>query len=193
MPGKPSNASLFSPSLFKHPQILHQKPVIGLSQCLTGANVRYNAKSKRHDIISDYLSKYATLITICPEVGAGLNTPRPAVQLVITDNGTKKMLGVDNNNLDVTDAVQNYSSRIAQQYRDQFHAFIFKARSPSCGYNSTPIFEGHNIIDTGSGIFAQTVSQQWPHCLFYQEDQLDTKEQCQKLLLACYRQMDQQP
>lgn len=183
--------TLFDAAQFKHPQILQLKPRIGLSQCLIGDNVRYNAKSKRQPIISDYLSRFAEIIPICPEVGAGLSTPRPAVQLMEIEQ--IKMLGVDNNNLDVTDAVQQYSDNIAHQYKGVFHAFIFKARSPSCGYNSAALYDHDaELIGITSGIFAHTVTQQWPDCLFYQEEDLCTEEQCHTLLLACYQAMDKQ-
>ncbi|NRB38391.1 MAG: DUF523 domain-containing protein [Pseudomonadales bacterium] len=181
---------MFDKKRFKHPEVLMLKPRIGLSQCLLGDNVRYNGKSKRHDNICTYLSAHAELIALCPEVGAGLSTPRPAVQLIETDK--LRMKGVDNSQLDVTDAVQAFSDNIAAQYQHQFQAFIFKARSPSCGLSS-PIYNKEGIqINTGRGIFSATLTRQWQDCLFIQEEDLLNEEQCLQLLLDCYLLLDKQ-
>ncbi len=155
---------------------------IGLSQCLLGDRVRYDGKSKRHQHISDYLSQYATLTPICPEVGAGLGTPRPPIE-IIESAGQRRVVDVASHQKDVTAALTQFSLAVAQRYQGQFQAFIFKARSPSCGFGSTPIYNSDKThIKTDSGIFAAILKQQWPDCIFLEEETLLSEADCLSLI-----------
>ncbi len=156
---------------------------IASSACLLGDNVRYDGKSKPHNLIKDFLSDYCSIIKICPEVGAGLNTPRPAVQLIKTD--TIEARGVEDNSLNVTNQIQHFSIETIKNQPPPT-AFIFKSRSPSCGFGSTPVFNRHNeIIGYDKGLFAHTISHAWTESVFLEEENLKTAEDCFDLLFRC--------
>ena len=166
------------------------KPHIAISACLLGENVRYNGESKHFPYIKDYFSHNAILTSICPEVGAGLGVPRPPVQLIEIDD-TTKALGVTDEQLDVTDALNNFSQTIQQKHKNEFQAVILKARSPSCGVSSTPIFNQQGkILRNDKGLFTQSLSQHWQHCIFIEEEDLVTETSRRKLLLRCYLLLD---
>src|SRR5680860_1301573 len=58
----------------------HQ-PRLGISQCLLGDTVRYDGGHKRDAFLTDVLAPFVEWIPVCPEVEAGLGTPREAMHL----------------------------------------------------------------------------------------------------------------
>lgn len=134
---------------------------VGTSSCLLGEEVRYDGGHKRNVYILKSLANHFQLVPFCPEMGAGLGTPRPPVRLVKTDVGLRAR-GVSDANLDVTDALQAFSDRIVSQLND-LSGYIFKKGSPSCGMERVKIYtEAGMPVESGSGIFAATVMQQLP-------------------------------
>jgi uncharacterized protein YbbK (DUF523 family) len=49
---------------------------IGISSCLLGEKVRFDGGPKLDRFIPDTLSKFFEWVPVCPEVEAGLGTPR---------------------------------------------------------------------------------------------------------------------
>jgi len=110
-------------------------------------------------------------IPLCPEAGAGLGVPRPPVQLTRTASGVYA-LGVDDPSLDVTESlvawIQNHLPELCS-----VSACILKARSPSCGYLSTPLFDpAGNQLDRVSGLFAAALRETFPDMLIVDEEML---------------------
>src|SRR5688572_10678844 len=54
-----------------------------ISGCLTGQKVRYHGKDAlcSHDILDKWQGE-GRLVTVCPEVSAGLSVPRPSCEIV---------------------------------------------------------------------------------------------------------------
>lgn len=73
---------------------------IGISSCLLGERVRYDGGHKRDDYLVDVVGRYVEWIPVCPEVEAGMGTPRETVQLTRVD-GDVRML--TKNSVDHTD------------------------------------------------------------------------------------------
>lgn len=134
------------------------KPVVGISSCLLGNNVRYDGTNKHNEHILNSLSHHVELIAICPETGIGLGIPRPPIQLVSYSTEIRGQ-GVKDKNIDVTEDLVNYSKTILHEHRN-LSGFIFKSRSPSCGVHDTPIHTvSGETIKTGAGLFAFTLLQ----------------------------------
>ena len=123
--------------------MLKNKAEIAVSACLLGQAVRYDGKEKTHSLLVDcftnQFSSKIKLIPFCPEVGAGMGVPRPKIQLVRHKQESIRVLGVENHTLDVTEGLQSYARMFIKQYPD-IQYIIVKSRSPSCGYQSTPLF-----------------------------------------------------
>ena len=175
-----------------HNDLSDIKPNIAISACLLGENVRYDGKSKHFPYIKEFFSNTCHLTSLCPEVGAGLGIPRPPIQIVTTDNrSSQKVVGVNDNNLDVTQPLSEHSNLIAEKHAGDFQAYILKSRSPSCGVHSTPIYNSNNeITNTGNGIYTQILSQQWKACIFIEEEDLLTTDKQQDLMIQCYLLLD---
>ncbi len=54
---------------------------IGISRCLLGQRVRYDGADKYSRICNEDLAERFELVSVCPEVDAGLTVPRPPVEL----------------------------------------------------------------------------------------------------------------
>lgn len=138
------------------------KPVIGISSCLLGNNVRYDGKNKRNGHIINNLSEHLEFIAICPETGIGLSVPREPIQLV-GNLMHARAVGVENKNIDVTEPLITYAEKIANTY-PEIGGFVFKSRSPSCGIRDTPVVDSTNEqIAYRGGLFTQRLIQLKPH------------------------------
>ena len=180
---------LFSNDIFFN-NLQNIKPCIAISACLLGENVRYNGENKLFPHITGFFTEKAILTPICPEVGAGLSVPRPPVQLV-ENNDEIKVLGVEDNSLEVTHALTAYSENYCLKHAGDFEAVILKARSPSCGIHSTPVFHPENrVIRYGGGVFGNTARRLWSNALFAEEEDLQTEKQRMDFLLHCYMLLD---
>jgi len=155
-----------------------------------GENVRYDGRNKRDSCIAQYFSDHVDWKPICPEVGAGLGVPRPAVRLV-GDKDQPRALGAENANLDVTDVLVEY----ARTMLEELHAvsgYIFKCRSPSCGLTDTPLFDAEGL-DNGftSGLYARVITTALPDLPVIDEQRLldaQSRDLFMQQVLSCWQQ-----
>jgi len=157
------------------------KPLVAVSSCLLGEAVRYDGRSKPNRWIIDEVGQWVDFLPLCPETSAGLGVPRPPVQLSQTPSGIRA-LGVDDPVLDVTGPIVAW----AQDFlctMPPVSACILKARSPSCGYLSTPLFDGDgNELERVSGLFASALRERFPQLLIVDEEMLASDAGKEKFL-----------
>ena len=148
---------------------------IAVSSCLLGLPVRYDGQHKLNSTIK-ILCESFECISICPECEIGLGVPRPPVNLVQI-NHAYRAVGVENTALDVTQALQQHATDIASKHKD-ICGYIFKARSPSCGVNSTPWFdESGQGKGFTNGIFSAGIQELLPTLPVTEETQLENAAQ----------------
>ncbi len=140
---------------------IFSRPCIAVSSCLLGNRVRYDGGDKRNGFICEQLAQDFELIPVCPEADAGLTIPRPPVQLV-GDPERPQALGVEDASLDVTAILESFANqRVAEL--SAISGFIGKARSPSCGFGTTPIYDPAGAIRVmASGIFMRILREHYP-------------------------------
>ena len=135
-----------------------KQDVYAVSACLLGVPCRWNGTSAKSKRALALVQKGHKVIAICPEVLAGLHTPRPACEIVGGD-GTDVLRGnarvVDRQGRNYTKTFVRGAKRgIAVAKRAGATAAILKSSSPSCGartiYDGT--FSGHR--KRGRGVFA---------------------------------------
>ncbi len=158
---------------------------IAISACLLGNPVRYDAKEKKHSLIravfADKLAEQLEIIPFCPEIGIGLGVPRDKIELVRQKDESIQVLGVENHTWDVTKALQSYAEAFLKQY-PYLSCFIVKSRSPSCGYNTTPVFDNGIEVATDSGMFVQSLLKIKPDLKIINESELLTEQDCLKFM-----------
>ena len=55
---------------------------IGISACLVGEKVRFDASNKPSNFCINELGQHVTYKTFCPEVAIGLPIPRPTIRQI---------------------------------------------------------------------------------------------------------------
>jgi len=167
---------------------MNNKTKVAVSACLLGQRVRYDGREKTHSLIVDlFLNQYSDileLVPFCPEVAIGLGVPRAKIQLVKEKNDQIRVLGVENHTLDVSEPLKSYAEMFLKQYSEINH-YIVKSKSPSCGFQSTPLFkfldQKNNLYEQSeftSGFFVQNLLAIKPDLIIIEETQLATEGNC---------------
>lgn len=140
-----------------------KRPGIVISRCLLGDAVRYDGRSKPHPELVEYLQRHCTIIPICPEVEAGLGTPRPPVELVQLNADTTAARGRDDHQIEVSAPLQRATERfIAEQ--PQLHGALLQNHSPSCGVNDTPLYAADGtLLQQQDGLFTLALRSAHPN------------------------------
>jgi len=146
------------------------KPRVVVSRCLGFETCRYNGEKADSPEV-DELRGHVELITVCPEVGAGLGVPRSPINL--QRRGDRIRVIQAGTGLDLTEKLASHIDKTLKRLRD-VDAFILKARSPSCGLGSAKVWdtEGVNVVGHGSGVFASEAQRRFPGSVFLDEEEL---------------------
>ena len=143
---------------------------IAISECLTGAAVRYDGSGARSSFPHETLGTLFTLVPVCPEMGIGMTVPRPPIRLVGTTDSARAV-GVVDASIDVTGALYQYGQTMVEKLRAQgVCGYVFMKNSPSCGlfrvkvYPDAPGLSPDRGIPVrkGRGIYAGAVGDAWP-------------------------------
>lgn len=146
---------------------------IGISRCLLGDEVRFDGGHKRDYFLTDTFSQFVEWIPVCPEVEAGLGTPREAMRLVGSEKAPR--LITIKSRRDHTPTLLAYSARKTRELKSEaLDGFIFKKASPSCGVTRVRLYNDKGMPDLkGSGLFAQAFMKQFPLVPIEEEGRLN--------------------
>lgn len=145
---------------------------VGISQCLLGEPVRYDGGHKHSTFCTGVLSDYFAFQPVCPEMGAGLGTPRESIRLVGEAHSPR--LINSRSQTDVTDAIDAYIE-VTLPKLSHLSGFILMRKSPSCGMERVKVYttQGHPQAQTGQGRFAQALMQAYPLLPIEEEGRLN--------------------
>ena len=123
-----------------------------VSACIMGSNCKYNGKNNVNIRAINFL-KDKEVISICPEVLAGMKIPRPCAEIV---NGRVVDETGNDVSLEYDKAVSIALSKIKNENID---LVILQSRSPTCGVNQ--IYDGSftGKLIGGMGLFAKELKQ----------------------------------
>ena len=135
---------------------------LGISRCLLGDEVRFDGGHKRDNFLTDVLGRYVEWVPVCPEVEAGLGTPREAMRLV-GDSQHPRLVTIKSGT-DHTRAVERMSTHRVEELEElDLSGYVFKKDSPSCGVERVRIFKEHGMPGrNGVGLFARAFIEQFP-------------------------------
>jgi uncharacterized protein YbbK (DUF523 family) len=92
-----------------------RRPIrIGISACL-GEKVRFDGGHKQDPLLTGTFGRFVEWVSVCPEVEAGLGTPREAMRLVRTQDGVR-LLTVKTAR-DLTATLDEYTERRSRSWR----------------------------------------------------------------------------
>jgi len=135
---------------------------IGISQCLLGDEVRYDGGHKRDAFLADTLSRFVDWVPVCPEVEAGLGTPRESMRLEGTPD-TPRLITIKTR-ADQTSTMTRFSERRVRELEAlDLSGYVFKKNSPSCGVERVRVYNRHGMpAMTGVGLFARAYMERFP-------------------------------
>jgi uncharacterized protein YbbK (DUF523 family)/uncharacterized protein YbgA (DUF1722 family) len=143
-------------------------PRVGVSACLLGEAVRYDGGHKRLDALLEEFRGKVEWRPVCPEVEMGLGVPRETIQLERRADGIRLIAATTRR--DLTGPMRQWAaSRLASLAEERLCGYVFKARSPSCGLDSTPAAGGEG---RSSGLFAALFRERFPSIPLAEEEDL---------------------
>jgi uncharacterized protein YbgA (DUF1722 family)/uncharacterized protein YbbK (DUF523 family) len=129
---------------------------LGVSACLLGMPVRFDAGHKRETFLTEGLARFVEWVPVCPEEEAGLGTPREAMRLV-HQGGTARLVGVRSGR-DFTGTMTDFAAtRVPQLAALNLDGFVLKKDSPSCGLARVKVYSNGVPARTGRGLFAEAL------------------------------------
>ncbi|OFW05091.1 MAG: hypothetical protein A3H96_06180 [Acidobacteria bacterium RIFCSPLOWO2_02_FULL_67_36] len=135
---------------------------VGISACLLGQEVRYDGGHTRDPFLADVLGQRVTWVPVCPEVEAGLGTPREPVDLV--KKGRRiRMVGLATG-MDYTATVEQWTAkRLDELEQEDLDGYVLKSGSPSCGVDDVRLHHADGATTkTGRGVFAHALMRRMP-------------------------------
>jgi len=121
-----------------------------VSACLLGENCKYNGGNNYNPAVAEFV-KDKEVLTICPEMMAGMGCPRTPIEIV-----DSVLMDRDGNIVDA--AMREAIERAVEIIRkEEIQCAILQSRSPTCGVNQ--IYDGSfsGKLIAGSGVFAQAL------------------------------------
>ena len=145
---------------------------IAVSACLLGENVRYDGGHKYDPYVAEELAAHCELVSLCPELEAGMGVPREPVHLA-GDPAAPRMVG----NLSGEDWTARVGAlageRVAQLDAMRVAGCVLKSRSPSCGIDGVDVAaEDGRLEPIGRGLLAAQLRRQLPWLPVAQERDL---------------------
>jgi uncharacterized protein YbgA (DUF1722 family)/uncharacterized protein YbbK (DUF523 family) len=149
--------------------VSEDRPRIGISSCLLGQPVRFDAGHKRDPFLVETLGPHVEWVPVCPEVEAGFGTPRETMRLVLTEPQLRKRgerfdplrmaLVLNKQGTDVTERLVSYSRRrVGKLLRARLSGYVLKKDSPSCGMERVKVYTPDGQATRGGrGLFAEVL------------------------------------
>lgn len=136
---------------------------VGVSTCLLGQKVRWDAGHKHDRYLTDILGRYFEFVPVCPEAEVGMGIPREPVHLA-GDPASPSMIG-SRSGEDWTERMNRYSRRKLKELAGAaLCGYVLKRSSPSCGMERVPVKTGKGGMPhkVGVGLFAAELMRRLP-------------------------------
>jgi len=151
-------------------EMVEEKIKVGISSCLIGEVVRFDAGHKRNSFIMSVLASHFEFVPFCPEMAIGLGTPREAIRLVSV-NGEVRAVGSKTKTLDVTEKLKDCSEQ-QRHWHQELCGYVFKKDSPSCGMERVKLYKNDMPERIGVGLYAAGLMKSFPHLPVEEEGRL---------------------
>ena len=141
---------------------MNERVRLGISSCLLGNAVRWNAGHKMDRYLTRTLGQFVDYVPVCPEVEAGFGVPRESMRLV--GDPEKPRLITFKTKTDKTDQMLRWArKRVRELEKEDLHGFIFKSDSPSSGMIRVKVYTEKGMpVKKGVGMFAREFMAHFP-------------------------------
>lgn len=162
---------------------------LGISRCLLGDRVRYDGGHKRDTFLTDVLGRFVEWVPVCPEVEAGLGTPREPMRLVGSPESPR--LITITTGVDRTSALTHIAARRLRELEGlDLSGYVFKKDSPSCGIERVRLYTQQGMLTrNGVGLFAKAFMERFPLIPVEEEGRLNDPVLRENFVerIFCYR------
>jgi uncharacterized protein YbgA (DUF1722 family)/uncharacterized protein YbbK (DUF523 family) len=141
---------------------MHEKIKLGISSCLLGNTVRWNAGHKLDKYLVNTLGQFVDYVPVCPEVEAGFGVPRESMRLAGDPENPR--LITFKTKTDLTDQMLRWAKkRVKELEKEDLCGFIFKSDSPSSGMIRVKVYSDKGMpVKKGVGLFASAFMDHFP-------------------------------
>ena len=135
---------------------------IGISSCLMGNPVRWNAGDKLDKYLTQTLGQFVSYVPVCPETEAGFGVPRESMRLVGDPDNPR--LITFKSKADRTEEMTRWAKRRVQELEaEDLCGFVFKSDSPSSGMSRVKVYSEKGMPrKIGIGLFAKAFMEHFP-------------------------------
>lgn len=128
-----------------------RKKKVIVSACILGELCRYDGETKEIIEVIEALREEYEIIPFCPEAPL-FGTPRERINVVEVEE--KNRIITDLTQEDVTEVLEREVNAFIALH-PEVDKIVLKSKSPSCGYQTTPILnKKREVIKFGSGVAA---------------------------------------
>jgi uncharacterized protein YbbK (DUF523 family)/uncharacterized protein YbgA (DUF1722 family) len=141
---------------------MKNKPVVAISGCLVGEQVRYNKQHKKSPSVTGELSDYFEYQSFCPEMSMGLGVPRAPIKLVKKGESICLVNSKDIS-IDHTQLAKKTFEKIDKEI-EVVSGIIFASRSPTCGLAPANVvdFLSGKVVTNSKGLWAHHLEEKYP-------------------------------
>ena len=141
---------------------MQEKIKLGISSCLLGNSVRWNAGHKMDKYLMNTLGQFVEYVPVCPEVEAGFGVPRESMRLV--GDAKNPRLITFKTKTDRTEEMKRWAQkRVKELEKEDLCGFIFKSDSPSSGMIRVKVYSEKGMPEKkGVGMFARAYMDHFP-------------------------------
>jgi uncharacterized protein YbgA (DUF1722 family)/uncharacterized protein YbbK (DUF523 family) len=141
---------------------MQDKIKLGISSCLLGNAVRWNAGHKLDKYLVNTLGQFVEYVSVCPEVEAGFGVPRESMRLVGEPENPR--LITFKTKTDRTAEMKRWAKkRVKELQKENLCGFIFKSDSPSSGMIRVKVYSEKGMpVKKGVGMFAREYMEHFP-------------------------------
>jgi uncharacterized protein YbgA (DUF1722 family)/uncharacterized protein YbbK (DUF523 family) len=134
--------------------------------------VRWDGGHKRDAFLVDQLGAFVEWVPVCPEVEAGMGTPRPTVQLV--RDGDELRMRETRSGRDHSERMRRFARRrVRALARLELCGYVLKRDSPSCGMERVKVRPAQGMpVREGRGLFAEALIRALPELPVEEEGRL---------------------
>ena len=139
------------------------RPRVGVSECLLGREVRYDAGHKRNQFLTEALAPHVEWVPVCPELEVGMGVPREPVQLVGPRDRPRMI--ARRSGADWTERMEEWAARRIQELAAlSLDGYVLKKGSPSCGLERVVLHreDTGGAAPAGTGLFAAALRRGLP-------------------------------
>lgn len=165
---------------------INEKPIIGVSACLLGQQVRFDGGHKSNKVVNEILAQHFEFRPFCPELAANMGIPRVPIRLVNKD-GDIRAVSVRSIDQDYTNDLQHASQAYCNSISKLFAGYVLKKGSPSCGMERVKLYNESGVpTDKTVGVFAKQLAQMDPLLPLEEEGRLSNPKLLKNFLVRVF-------